>query len=57
MDLITVFEGLINLGTIVHSPENAKYRVYSRHSHLDRIALVQTDKLRPILWAKWAEVS
>jgi len=56
-DLITLVEGLIDSSTIVHRAEDAKYKVYKRTGRPDRITLIQTDKLYPILWDEWVKVT
>ncbi|MBI3742348.1 MAG: hypothetical protein HY257_11420 [Chloroflexi bacterium] len=39
--------------TIVDSPERAQYKVYQRAGRVDKIALIETQRLKEIQWAEW----
>lgn len=52
-NLIKLVERLVDLNTTVHSARAARYRVYSRPGRPDRIAMIETEKLKPIEWDEW----
>ena len=52
-DLIKLVERLVDLNTTAYSARAARYRVYSRPGRPDRIAMIETEKLKPIEWDEW----
>jgi len=56
IDLIALVEKQVDLKTLVHSPGEAKYRIYNRSGRPDRITLIEMDKLNLIKWGEWAKL-
>jgi hypothetical protein len=52
-DLIRLVEQLVDRGTRAHVAAEARYKLYSRPDRPDQITMIETEKLRAILWEEW----
>jgi hypothetical protein len=53
LDLITLVHKYVNFDLTVNYAREAQYKVYQRKDRADQITLIETDKLKEILYAKW----
>jgi len=56
-DLIKLVEQVVDLNTTAYSARAARYKVYSRPGRPDRIAMIETEKLKSIEWDEWPKSS
>ena len=52
-ELISLVHKYVNFDIKVNSAEEAKYNVYQRKGRADEITLIETDKLKEIIYAEW----
>lgn len=53
LDLIDVVHKYVNLKLSVNYAREAKYKVYQRPGRSDKITLIETEKIREILYKEW----
>ena len=52
-DLIDLVHKYVNFDTLVEYARDAKYSVYQRKGRADKITLIETEKIREIIYAEW----
>ena len=56
LDLISLVHRYVNLDIRANFAKEAQYKVYQRKGRADEITLIETDKLKEILYKEWKKL-
>jgi len=56
LDLIDLVNKYVNFDLTANYAKDAQYKVYQRKDRADKITLIETDKLKEILYKEWKKL-